>query len=32
MEHYEEIRELKADELSSDRKATVDSVKRLIKS
>lgn len=31
-EHYEEIRELKADELSSDRKATVDSVKRLIKS
>ena len=31
-EHYEEIRELKADELSSDKKATVDSVKRLIKS
>lgn len=31
-EHYEEIRELSEDELSSNRKATVDRVKRLIKS
>lgn len=31
-EHYGEIRELRKDELSNDRKATVDSVKRLIKS
>ena len=31
-EHYGEIRELRKDELSNDKKATVDSVKRLIKS